>query len=77
MFKINGPANEAIVRGAKDAGVPKLVYISAHAFGISSIAPWFLPGYFNGKRHAEGVVAKVYGSPAELSESSAVVLRPG
>ena len=59
MRKVNGDANKAIIDAAKEAGVSRLAYISAHDYkfpGDLGVAK----GYFEGKRAAEAALRSAF-----------------
>lgn len=67
MQKINGDSNINVARAAREHGVPRFVFVSAHQYHLPE---WVLKGYFQGKRRAESVVREMYGS-------SGTILQPG
>ncbi|CAI5481697.1 unnamed protein product [Closterium sp. Yama58-4] len=66
MRRINGDANVGVVNAAKDEGVARFVFISAHDVGLPSFV---LRGYYEGKKAAEAAVMESY-------PNTGVVLRP-
>ncbi|CAI5511719.1 unnamed protein product [Closterium sp. Naga37s-1] len=66
MRRINGDANVGIVNVAKEEGVARFVFISAHDVGLP---PSVLRGYYEGKKAAEAAVLTNY-------PNTGVVLRP-
>eukprot|EP01026_Neomeris_dumetosa_P062861 TRINITY_DN59594_c0_g1_i1.p2 TRINITY_DN59594_c0_g1~~TRINITY_DN59594_c0_g1_i1.p2 ORF type:complete len:313 (-),score=44.68 TRINITY_DN59594_c0_g1_i1:224-1024(-) len=67
MLKINGEANMNAIKAAKEAGVPRFVFVSVHEYGLPEFV---LQGYFKGKKDAERCLQEIYGEQG-------VVLRPG
>ncbi|CAI5475021.1 unnamed protein product [Closterium sp. Yama58-4] len=66
MRRINGDANVGVVNAAKEEGVARFVFISAHDVGLPSFV---LRGYYEGKKAAEAAVMASY-------PNTGVVLRP-
>ena len=70
MKQINGDANAALASISSEKGALRFVYMSA--FEVENELPInLLPGYFEGKRLAEGAVAKYF------PNKRGVILQPG
>lgn len=70
MRRINGDANEAAIGAAKDAGVPRFVYVSAQLPPLpAAVEHALLSGYSDGKRLAEAALFRDF-------PRSGVALRP-
>jgi len=54
MRRINGTANVEAVKAAKEEGVERFVFISAHDYQLPGFV---IPGYFAGKREVEAALA--------------------
>eukprot|EP01024_Parvocaulis_polyphysoides_P031790 TRINITY_DN2863_c0_g2_i1.p1 TRINITY_DN2863_c0_g2~~TRINITY_DN2863_c0_g2_i1.p1 ORF type:complete len:387 (-),score=47.15 TRINITY_DN2863_c0_g2_i1:165-1325(-) len=67
MLKINGQANINAINAAKEAGVPRFVFVGVHEYGFPDFV---LNGYFQGKKNAENCLKEVYGDQG-------VTLKPG
>eukprot|EP01023_Acetabularia_acetabulum_P029845 TRINITY_DN2811_c0_g2_i3.p1 TRINITY_DN2811_c0_g2~~TRINITY_DN2811_c0_g2_i3.p1 ORF type:complete len:297 (+),score=62.18 TRINITY_DN2811_c0_g2_i3:100-990(+) len=67
MLKVNGEANMKAIAAAKEAGVPRFVFIGVHEYGLPDIV---LNGYFQGKKNAENCLKDTYGDQG-------VTLKPG
>jgi uncharacterized protein YbjT (DUF2867 family) len=67
MYKICGQSNIQIMEAAKEAGVDRFAFVSAHNMGLPD---WVLKGYVQGKRDAEARLAQLF-------PNSGVALRPG
>ena len=62
ILRINGEANVAITKAAKEAGAERYVYVSAATFRLmESTFPDSWGAYFEGKRLAEAAVAEHFG----------------
>ncbi|KAG0568408.1 hypothetical protein KC19_6G017500 [Ceratodon purpureus] len=68
MERINADANIIAVNAAKNAGVPKFIYISVHDYNLPEFA--LNNGYFAGKRKAEAEILSAF-------PSTGTILRPG
>ncbi|CAI5496761.1 unnamed protein product [Closterium sp. Naga37s-1] len=66
MRRINGDANVGVVNAAREEGVARFVFISAHDVGLPAFV---LRGYYEGKKAAEAAVMASY-------PNTGVVLRP-
>lgn len=68
MEKVCGDTNISAVQQAKEAGVPRFVFVSVHDF--KHLPESLLRGYFHGKRRAEEEVKRLY-------KEQGTILRPG
>jgi nucleoside-diphosphate-sugar epimerase len=70
MLKMCGQATIGAVEVAKEIGVPRFVFISAHDYGFP--VRNLVAGYYDGKQNAEAAIADTYGESGVVLRASAV-----
>ncbi len=70
MLKMNGQATIGAVEVAKELGVPRFVFISAHDYGFP--VRNLVAGYYDGKQNAEAAITELYGDAGVMLRASAV-----
>ena len=70
MVKMCGQATIGAVEVAKELGVPRVVFISAHDYGFP--VRNVVSGYYDGKQNAERAIAEIYGENGASLRASAV-----
>jgi len=66
MRRGNGEINVQAVAAAREAGVPKFVYVSVGSAVKDNVGSIALKGYFEGKRQAEDAILDAYGAGSSL-----------
>lgn len=70
MLKMCGQATIGAAEAAKELGVPRFVFVSAHDYGFP--VRNLVAGYYDGKQNAEAAIAKLYGDNGVMLRASAV-----
>lgn len=70
MLKMNGQATIGAAEVAKELGVARFVFVSAHDYGFP--VRNLVAGYYDGKQNAEAAIAKLYGDNGAVLRASAV-----
>lgn len=70
MLKMCGQATIGAAEVAKELGVSRFVFISAHDYGFP--VRNLVSGYYDGKQNAEAAIAKLYGDNGVVLRASAV-----
>ena len=70
MLKMCGQATIGAAEVAKELGVPRFVFISAHDYGFP--VRNLVAGYYDGKQNAEAAITKLYGDNGVVLRASAI-----
>lgn len=70
MLKMCGQATIGAAEVAKELGVPRFVFISAHDYGFP--VRNLVAGYYDGKQNAEAAITELYGDNGVMLRASAV-----